>query len=335
MLGYPQRERPPRRNPTGLSAIRGGDTSSKLGPIKVISRTGFFLETEERWPIGDIISLTVQRDDAPEGDSESRMDVQVRVASHGEGGVGMEFLLPKGMNESLWEHYVDTADTPIETEDAQFLFRMLRALLFLYRLCPSRTMEPISVLTGQMDQFRTGSMLTITSTAEKMLAEQPDAEEMRADPDIVAGILKSGSWQSDEVTQRLWAGLLASSCDKDGHDVSNQDLIEVFVEVTANQARILLEGCRRFSEQIADDDGSAGCQVIITNDEMINISGMYDFYRNATDVAYLHTNGLLKATFDFSTHNTSTSFNITPSPLGMRLFKACRGYLLESSKAHA
>jgi hypothetical protein len=330
-LGYPQVARPPRRNPDGLVAKRGNDS---LGQIKIIGRNGFFLQTTERWPIGEVFSLSVQKEDAKASDSELIIDVPVRVASHREDGVGMAFVLPEGMDIDLWEHIVDTADTPIESQDTQFIFRMVRAILFLYRLCPSRAMQPILVLTGEMDQFRTGSMLTITLTAEKMLAEEPDAKAMHANPEIVAGIMKSGSWQFDDLTQRLWAGLLASSCSKDGTDQSNQDLVDVLGEVTVNQAHILVEGCRRASDQPTGDGGVAR-SFIVTSEEMIGITGMYDFFRNATDVAYLHGYGLIENNFDFSTHSTKTTFDITPSPLGMRLFKACRGHLLESVKVHS
>ena len=332
LLGHPLPERAPRRNPIGLAAVYGDASSPGLGHIKVISRTGLYLQTTERWPIGEVLSLTLRKEGAAASDSELNIDVHARVASHGEDGVGMGFILPKGMDESLWEHLVETVDTPAETKDAQHFIRMVRAILFLYRLCPSRAMEPIHVLTGELDQFRTESMLAITLGAEKMLAGEPGAEEVRANPSIVAGILKSGSWEYNDLTQRLWAGLLASSCSKDGFDISNQDLVEVLGQVTMNQAHILVEGCRLADDGTEDKDGVGKRPIIITQEEMIRVTGMYDLYRNATDVAYLYNYGLLKNNYDFSSYSTKTIFDITPTPLGIRLFKECRGHLLESSK---
>lgn len=315
--------------------MRGSDSSSKLGQIKEISRTGFFLQTTERWPIGETVSLLLQKEGAGAKDSELKIDIPVRVASHGEDGIGMAFVLPEGMSTGLWEHLVDTADTPTESKDTQFIFRMVRAMLFLYRLCPSRAVEPISLLTGELDEARTASMLEIVLTVEEMLADQPDANELRANPDIVAGILKNGSWQHDDLTHRLWSGLLASSCSKDGNDQSNQDLVELLVEITVSQARILHEACRRASDQAAGNDGRARPCIIITAREMIGVTGMYDLYRNATDVAYLHGNGLIEKNFDFSSHSTVTDFDITPTELGLRVYKACRGNLLELPLVHA
>jgi hypothetical protein len=99
--------------------MHGSMSSPKLGRIKIISRTGLYLQTTERWPIGEVVSLTLQKDGIPAAGSEMQIDVQARVASYGEDGVGLGFILPAGMNARLWEHVVDTADTPDETEDTR------------------------------------------------------------------------------------------------------------------------------------------------------------------------------------------------------------------------
>jgi hypothetical protein len=325
-IGYPQSERAPRRNPTGLVAVRGSDLSSKLGQIKEISRTGFFLQTTERWPIGKVVSLSVQKENPAANDSELKINIPARVASQREVGVGMAFLLPEGMDKDLWEYVVDSVDTQTESKDTQSIFRMVRAMLFLYRMCASRAVEPISLLTGEQNEARKASMLEIVLAAEKLLVNEPDADELRADPTIVAGILKEGSWQRDDLIHRLWCGLLASSCSKDDNDLSNQDLIELLVEITASQARILMEACRRASAQTADN-GSTKRRIIITAEEM---GGVTNLYRNASEVANLHGNGLIEKNFDFSTHSTVTDLDVTPTQLGMRVFRACLGYLLES-----
>ncbi len=259
-----------------------------------------------------------------------QIDVQARVASYGEDGVGLGFILPAGMNAGLWEHVVDTADTPDETEDTQVIFRMVRAILFVYRLCPSTAAEPIHIITGELDESRTRNMLAIALTAEKMLADEPDADKLHAHPHMVASILKNGSWEQDDLTQQLWAGLLVTSCNEDGSDVSNLEFAELMVQLTMNQAHILVEGCRKTFEQRAGKQARPR-PIVITPEEMTRINGIYDFYRNATDVAYLYGYGLVVNNFNFSTHGVKTSFDITPTELGMQLFKVCKGHLLTGS----
>ena len=329
-IGYPQTERAPRRNPTGLIVMRGNGQSSKLGNIKEISRTGFFLETTERWPIGEIFSLSVQKEGPAANDSELKINIPARVASHREVGVGMAFVVPEDMNEDLWEDVVGSVDTTTESKDTRDMFRMARAMLFLYRMCASGAAEPILLLTGELNEAKKASMLDIVLTAEKMLAGEPDADELRANPTIVAGILKEGSWQRDDLIHRLWSGLLASSCSTDENDLSNQDLIDLLVGITSNQARILMEACRRASVQAGGSGGSATQRIIITAEEMGGVTNMHDLYRNGNEVANLHGYGLIEKNFDFSSHNTVTDFDVTPTQLGMRFFRACLGYLLES-----
>lgn len=328
-LGYPQSERADRRTPSGLAAMHGSVSSPKLSRIKTISATGLYLQTTERWPIDEVVSLTLQKEGPTANSSEFQIDVQARVASYGDDGVGLGFVLPEGLNLGLWAHLINSADAATETEDIQFIFRMVRAILFLYRLCPAKAKEPIYVLIGELDEFRTRSMLEIALTAEKMLTGEADAERMHAHPQVVASVLRDGSWEHDELTQQLWAGLLVSSCSEEGTDESNRELIELLVQLTASQAHILVEACRRAKEQMTLADEIPRSQIIITPEEMIHTTGMYDLYRSATDVAYLHHYGLIENNFDFSTYLPKKSFDITPSRLGMKLFKACRGHVLE------
>lgn len=308
--------------------MHGSTASPNLGRIKVISSTGLYLQTRERWPIGEIVPLTLQKDGVTARGSELQVEIQARVASHGDDGVGLGFILPSGLNVNLWEHLIEKADAPAESEETQFVFRMVRAILFVYRLCPPRSSEPIYALTGELDGFRTSNMLNIALMAERMLASEPNADKLRVHPDLAAAILRDGSWQDNSLLQRLWAGLLVSSCNEDGTDTSNMDLVELLIQLTAAQANIMVEAYRRMEDQMTGADGGVMTPSIITHEEMISITGIYDVYRNATDIAYLNNFGLLENTFDFSTHNSKSCFDITLAPLGMRLLRNCRVHLL-------
>lgn len=327
-LGYPQIERAPRRNPSGLVAVHGSPSSPKLGKIKIISSNGLFLQTTERWPIGEVVTLTLQKDGGSAHNSEFQIEVQARVASYGEDGVGLGFVLPKGLNAHLWEHLIASADAPTETEDTHFIFRMVRAILFLYRVCPSKNTETINMLTGELDEFRTRNMIAVVLSAEKMLAGSPNSGSMRADPQLVESILKDGSWGSDRLTPLLWAGLLASACTREGSTESYKSFAELLVQMTPSQARILVEGCIRAGKLSWVARGGAPAIVSITPEEMVRITGNYDLYRGATDVAYLNVHGLVQKNFDFSTYGPKESFDITPTDLGLKLFKACQGNAL-------
>jgi hypothetical protein len=324
-LGYPQQERAVRRTPSGLVAMHGSVSAPKLGRIKIISKNGIFLQTEERWPIGEVISVSLQREGPQEIHSEFEIDVQARVASYGKDGVGLGFVLPKGLNKNFWDVVIRNADARPETEEVSFLFRVVRTILFVCRLCPSITPDDIQALGKELDEARTRSAIEIALKAEMLLAQEPDADDMHAHPQIVASILRNGSWSGDNSMQQLWAGLLVSSCTAEGTNESNRDFIELLVQVTETQARILVAGCKRATESMSGLEGERSKEIIITPEEMIQISGMYDAYRIATEVSYLFNFGLLEKVFDFTTYTSKEKFDITPSKLGLELFKVCRG----------
>jgi hypothetical protein len=324
-LGYPQQERAVRRTPSGLVAMHGSVTAPKLGRIKIISKNGIFLQTEERWPIGEVISVSLQREGPQQIHSEFEIDVQAQVASYGKDGVGLGFVLPIGLNKNFWDVVIRNADARPETEEVSFLFRVVRTILFVCRLCPSITPDDIQALGKELDEARTRSAIEIALKAEMLLAQEPDADDMHAHPQIVASILRNGSWSGDNSMQQLWAGLLVSSCTAEGTNESNRDFIELLVQVTETQARILVAGCKRARESMSGVEGERSKEIIITPEEMIQITGMYDAYRIATEVSYLYNFGLLEKVFDFTTYTSKEKFDITPSKLGLELFKVCRG----------
>jgi hypothetical protein len=323
-LGHPMPQRAERRIPSGLAAMYGSVSAPKLGHIKIISATGLFLTTEERWPVGEVISITLQREGPPGDNSEFQVDVRARVASYGEDGVGLGFVLPTGLNANLWEVMVNHADAQPETDDISFMFRVVRTILFLHRLCPSGAQEVIHGLGKELDESRTRSAIEIALKAERLLAGEPDADGMHIHPQILKSILRHGSWSNDDLVQQLWAGLLASSCSLEGTDESKRDFIELLLHVTDTQAPIFVAGCRKAGELMSGADGKALQEVIISPEEMIQITGLYDRFRTAREVSHLFNFGLLENVFDFSTYVPNDRFDITPSSRGLELFKVCR-----------
>jgi len=308
-----------------------------------------------------------------------------------------------------------------------------------------------------------------------LLAEEPDAERMRAHPKLLTHILREASWATDELNIRLWAGLLASSCSAHAPDDANEIFANLLVHLTPTEARIFVRACERASAAIsaveapatapealvsapapealasvpetsasaveaaatlseasvpqvpaaepeisttvsetavaapqtapdssslapaseafasapdssappseaanslpealattpqvlaaeresstdAADTGApppqasspapgrsapASASIIFTPKEMIEATGVYDLYRNATDLAYLFNLGLVRKVFDFTSYRDADSFDVTPSNLGLELYKRCHGHRgvvdaqhVESAKAH-
>jgi hypothetical protein len=324
-LGYPEAPRAERRNPPGIAARYGSHSETKFGQIRNISTSGIFLETADRWPIGKVIPLTLQREHPTESPSDLKINVQVRIVAHGQEGVGASFILPEGLDPQLWEALVDHMDVQPEPEHVAFIFRLVRTILFICRLCPTGSQDLIQSLAKGLDASRTETAIQIALGAEKLLARDSSDNANRCHPQIVASVLKDGSWSNDQVLRQLWSGLLASSCTPDGKDLSNFPFVELLVQVTVNQSRIFVTGCRNVKSA---NGGITSNDVVITPEEIMGITGVTDFYRNATDVSYLYQFGLLKKEFDFTTYTPKDLVDITPSSLGLKLFDLCQGPLL-------
>lgn len=325
-LSEPEQPRAERWPATGLSALYVIDSVSKPVGIKDVSASGIYLLTEERFPAGETVNLILHLEGEPENSSDLQISVQTRAAWQGEDGVGVEFVLPPGMNPDLCGALVRDIVSLTDRDQVREVFRTLRTSLFLYRLCEAQADEAILLLGGQLDTDRTATLFKIAFAAENLLTAKPDAGRMRAHPKLVANILREGSWAPDELTLKLWAGLLASSCSVDAPDDSSQIFVDLLVHITPTEARILLLACERALSAGPGPENSASASIILSPREMVHLTGVHDLTRNATDLAYLFNLGLIQSVFDFTSYRDIESFDITPSNLGLELYNHCHGH---------
>ena len=340
-LGEPAEPQHERWPAAGLTALYGVDCASTPARIKDISTSGIYLFTEERLRAGELMTLILRKEGEPENSSELQFSVHARTASQGEDGIDLSFVLPLGMDLELWGVLIRNLVVLTDPDQVAETFRTLRTILFLCRLCQSEVKEPIFLLDGHLDADRTATLFKIALAAENLLASEPDGGRMRAHPTLVANILREGSWALDDLTMQLWVGLLSSSCSVEAPDDSNQVFVDLLVEITHIEAKIFIHACERALSSAPGPENSASGSIVLGPKEMIEVTGVYDLTRNATDLAYLFNLGLIQKVFDFTSYHDMVSFDITPSSLGLELYKNCRGrrekiepHLVEVAKEH-
>jgi hypothetical protein len=314
--------------PSCLAAQPRNSRASSAASIKNLSSTGVYLLTEERWPLGELISLTLQGQGSPENCSELQIPVQTRVSRHGKDGIGLSFVLPPGLDAKLWGVLVRNAGVLTDTKSILSTFRMFQTILFLNRLCRGAADESILLLLGgELDELRTEGALDIVLRAEKLLVSEPDANRMRVFPPLAANILKNGAWAIDDVTKQLWAGLLAASCSVEGTDESGGALVDLLIHLTPVQSRILVAACSKVMEFMSEHEGLplARIMLTLTPEEMFRITGMNDISRIAIEIAYLFHAELIEKNFDFTSYIPTESFDLTPTRLGLDLYMRCKG----------
>ena len=68
--------------------------------IRDSSATGLYLLTENRWPLGTLVMMTLQRTDLADESVDRSIAVHLKVIRWGPDGVGLQFVLPGGAQDS-------------------------------------------------------------------------------------------------------------------------------------------------------------------------------------------------------------------------------------------
>ncbi len=323
-FGKPKSTRAERWSTTGLSAFYGLETPSTRVEIKNISSSGIFLAIHETLPVGQLLKLKIQYDGGPELSSELQISLETLIARQDEFGAGLAFVPPPGLDPSVWAVLVRGIAVLNNRDQVVDIFRTLRTVLFLCRLCPSGAEEAIVLLDGHLDLDRTSMLFKIAHAVETQLAADPDVARVRAHPKVVANILRNGSWAASELAMQLWIGLFLSSCSVEEPDDSNEILTELLIHLTPFQAAIYKRACERAVASAPSGD-LASVSVVLSPDEITKLTGITDLGRNAGDLAYLYNLGLMRKLFDFTSYREIDTFDITPSELGLALYQHCQG----------
>jgi len=340
-LGEPYKPRAERSPAIGLKALVGLGSAFSPACIKDFSASGIYLLTQERFHPGDLAELILRKEGEPDVGSDLQISLQGRVARPVEDGVVLAFVLPPGTDAELFSVLLRGIASLTDPDQCAEMFRTLRTVLFLCRLCGPEAEEAILLFDGRFDADHTANLFKIALTVEKQLACEPDAGRMHCHPKVVAGILRHGSWAPDEMIMQLWVGLFVSSCTTDEPVDSNQALVDLLVQVTPTQARVLIHACERVLASAQGTANSGSRSVVLSPSEIVQLTGVYDLTRNATDLAYLFNLGLIEKVFDFTSYHDIDSIDITPTSLGLELYKHCHGtrenlepQLVESAREH-
>ncbi len=89
-----------------LSAVETEADSTSPHAVRDISTTGLYLLTEERWPLGTRVRMSLQRTDALDDATMIPTTVQLRVSRWGADGVGLEFVTADAEHAALVSTHV-------------------------------------------------------------------------------------------------------------------------------------------------------------------------------------------------------------------------------------
>ena len=112
------------------------------------------------------MTLQLQRKGPLEESTERRVLMKAEAVRWGDEGVGLRFIMPKGMNLRLWEEQTRMG---VETPEGYVLgqLRLARALSFVRRICPPVAVGVTQLLQKELSNYRIASAVEIALKAER------------------------------------------------------------------------------------------------------------------------------------------------------------------------
>lgn len=193
------------------------------------------------------------------------------------------------------------------------------AVQFFNAICLPAASEVGLLLRDKVRIWRARNLANIAVKAQPLVTVGADGVQLLAHPRIVAEVVEHGSWCEDEKLQDMWAGLLASSCTKDGKDECNLLFIDLLKRMTTNEARFLHAACERTR-------GGWGANVELKDSEIAELFGTNDTEVVAYQLQHLSSLGLIRGMDD--RHAYVSPFHnhpASPKELGLHLYIRCKG----------
>ncbi|HXS78100.1 MAG TPA: PilZ domain-containing protein [Terracidiphilus sp.] len=325
-LPFVYKPRADRRESPALVAVHWDCHNPRQNSVVNLSNSGAYLHTSERWLPGEIIALTLQRKGNLEPSPRSRFTLQAKAVRRDQNGVGVSFLLPKGTEPRLWESTIQSNAPQTEPEDVVREFRTAAAIAFINRISSASIDRVTWLLRRGLSSHRLENAVEVALHAEELLALNPAHRRASVHPDVVLRILEDGSWPDSEWIQHYWSGLLVSSCTQSDSHTPDLEAPELLSQLTTIQARILAAACDSASKYVDSYGHIRAKRLARSADELIRISGTHDLAHIDRDVQHLSWLGLLEQTVKWKFFAALEEANITPTPLGLKLYARCHAH---------
>jgi hypothetical protein len=307
-----------------LAAYHWKGQFPRLNSVRDISSTGAFLETQERWEPGEVISLSLQRSGPPE--KENSFPVQVKAVRWDDQGVAVSFVLPAGADLRLWQSPLKSADLQNEPEDILREFRVAQTISFLHRISPDTSVPASRLLHEELSNYRLENAIEIALKAERMLGAAVGEDHLRASAEVVMQIIEAGSWSSDDKWMlQFWAGLLAASCSSSGDDQSTVAFVDLLGQLKALHMRILSAACTK-STKITTGGNINSRPVKWKAADLMKYSGSGDLIKLDRELNYMTDIGVIAPREKSAFFQQMTDTTITPTTLGLHLYARCNGH---------
>jgi hypothetical protein len=207
-MGIAERRREQRMDANGLTVSCSPGSDQKKVKIGNISPTGLYLVTEERWQIGTTIVLTLGEKSLVEDSSRSQVKLWTRCVRADQGGVGLAFT-HSHIDRVKWLESMSRAPSLIAENHPVQVFRLTRALAFLFHISPACEGEILKHIAETLTRERTERVIEIALLADDLLESQSRPSRIDISPGLVLHILAQAVEVEEAEIREYWARLLA------------------------------------------------------------------------------------------------------------------------------
>lgn len=321
--GLAERRKDGRIPARGLDVFYRAGSEQKRVKARDISTTGLYIYTQERWPPGTVVELTLQKHSLFGGDARPKARLRTRCARLDDQGAGLTFVENPACADFWSDAMGKAAGIAAESEPVR-LFRTARALTFLLRVCPSAQDAVVRRMVETFSAERVDRAVDFVLAAEDLLAPQGCAMSPVIAPALLQRILEDGSRAAEAETQQLWAGLLAASCSDAEHAESASRFAALLSKLDSTHALILEVACSRAMRAGWKSGFVLSHDLYCTADEIRRITRLKNLVAIERHLHHLHFLGLIGETAKPLGCAPLEQVNLTPTPLGLRFYSFCQ-----------
>lgn len=189
-----------------------------------------------------------------------------------------------------------------------------------------------------LSEWRVNNLTKTLEITERLmrLSAGEGYDQLKASPRLVRLLAEQASWTDESGVQKLWAGLLSSSCTIDGKDESNLIFISLLTQLTSVETRILNYGCEHSQKNLMPSGlVTADTGVYLALTDLQKVALCEDFQRLDREMDHLRTLGLIYEGFPGDIMNISQEdirANIAPTMLCLQMYVRCQGTRLSPSE---
>jgi hypothetical protein len=320
--GLAERRKDPRMKAKGLTVSYAEGSKPGNARIGNISPTGLYLITEERWPQGSTVVLTLGDKSRFDKTSRSLVKLWTRCVRTDENGAGLAFAHAH-INRAKWLEAMSKAPSLIAENQLVHVFRLTRALGFLFSTSPASQSQTLKLISDDMTRERAERTIELALLADDLLESQSCASRMDVPPALLLRILEFAMEVEEAETREYWARLLAAAALSGAHDDLSLALVKLLSRMNLFHLRILTAAWRQSNALSSEIESAASHEVFSTLEDVLANAGLTAPEEIESALNDLHEFGLLGATERPALCARLTQVNLTLSNLGLRFCERC------------